>query len=66
MSAPNINLLLLKLMSLVKLQLYGGTSRTHTEDKPANISNVTFVILPFSHKNVKPSDVLQNSSFQHE
>ena len=54
--------------------------RTHTVEKSSKISNITFSILPFSYKNTltklpswvlwslllltKPSDVLQNGSFQ--
>ena len=53
--------------------------RTHTEEKPSKISYITFVSLPFSHKNAltklpsyalwslllltKPSNALQNGSF---
>ena len=53
--------------------------RTHSEEKPSKISNITFAILPFSYQNtlnklpsrvlwsllllIKPSDLLQNGSF---
>ena len=56
--------------------------RTHSEEKTSKISNIAFVILPFSHQNVltklpswvlwnlfllmKPPDALQNGSFLHK
>ena len=54
--------------------------RTHSEEKPSKIFNITFAILPFSHQNtltkllswvlwsllllMKPSEALQNGSFK--
>ena len=53
--------------------------KTHSEEKPSEISNITFAILPFSHQNtstklpswvfwsllllMEPSDALQTGSF---